>query len=125
MFISERACHIVCKQQTESAESGSLMNARWPTAGPVDENLLMQSEYLENFAHDLRCKIQSRKLLTQKKNKVRESGYSPHRMVVLMRSCILYIYVFVWWWALLAVARAVKNAFFGTKVRVVAVFFNT
>jgi len=70
------------KGKTESAESGSLMNARWPTAGPVDENLLMQSEYLENFAHDLRCKIQSRKLLTQKKNKGKKPVEPIHKAIV-------------------------------------------
>uniref|UniRef100_A0A672RBG4 Leucine--tRNA ligase, cytoplasmic n=1 Tax=Sinocyclocheilus grahami TaxID=75366 RepID=A0A672RBG4_SINGR len=40
-------------------KSGSIMKARWPTAGPVDEILIRSSQYLMDTAHDLRLRLKA------------------------------------------------------------------
>ena len=40
------------------------MNASWPVAGPVDELLVKESEYLMDAAHDFR--IRQKQYLTPK-----------------------------------------------------------
>ncbi|XP_007947303.1 leucine--tRNA ligase, cytoplasmic [Orycteropus afer afer] len=38
---------------------GSIMNASWPVAGPVDEALIRSSQYLMEVAHDLRLRLKN------------------------------------------------------------------
>ncbi|XP_026090061.1 leucine--tRNA ligase, cytoplasmic-like [Carassius auratus] len=40
-------------------KSGSIMKARWPPAGPVDEILIRSSQYLMDTAHDLRLRLKA------------------------------------------------------------------
>lgn len=40
-------------------KSGSIMEAHWPTAGPVDEILIRSSQYLMDTAHDLRLRLKT------------------------------------------------------------------
>uniref|UniRef100_A0A671KTP2 Leucine--tRNA ligase, cytoplasmic n=1 Tax=Sinocyclocheilus anshuiensis TaxID=1608454 RepID=A0A671KTP2_9TELE len=40
-------------------KSSSIMKARWPTAGPVDEILIRSSQYLMDTAHDLRLRLKA------------------------------------------------------------------
>ncbi|KAF4098233.1 leucine--tRNA ligase, cytoplasmic [Onychostoma macrolepis] len=40
-------------------KSGSIIKARWPTAGPVDEILIRSSQYLMDTAHDLRLRLKA------------------------------------------------------------------
>merc|ERR1719419_1147113 len=45
----------------------SIMTARWPDSGPVDETLVKASQYIMDAAHDFRVRLKA--LLTPKKNK--------------------------------------------------------
>ena len=47
------------------------MHASWPVAGDIDELILLSSEYLMNFAHELRIRIKNRITMATKKSKVR------------------------------------------------------
>ncbi|KAK2873090.1 hypothetical protein Q8A67_022987 [Cirrhinus molitorella] len=40
-------------------KSNSIIKARWPTAGPVDEVLIRSSQYLMDTAHDLRLRLKA------------------------------------------------------------------
>ncbi|XP_059397712.1 leucine--tRNA ligase, cytoplasmic-like [Carassius carassius] len=40
-------------------KSSSIMKARWPPAGPVDEILIRSSQYLMDTAHDLRLRLKA------------------------------------------------------------------
>ncbi|XP_043077704.1 LOW QUALITY PROTEIN: leucine--tRNA ligase, cytoplasmic-like [Puntigrus tetrazona] len=40
-------------------KNSSIMKARWPTAGPVDEILIRSSQYLMDTAHDLRLRLKA------------------------------------------------------------------
>ncbi|KAL0994734.1 hypothetical protein UPYG_G00126440 [Umbra pygmaea] len=40
-------------------KTGSLMNASWPVAGPVDEVLMRSSQYVMETAHDLRIRLKA------------------------------------------------------------------
>ncbi|NP_001087393.1 leucyl-tRNA synthetase 1 L homeolog [Xenopus laevis] len=40
-------------------KTGSLMQASWPVAGPVDEVLIRSSQYLTETAHDLRIRLKN------------------------------------------------------------------
>uniref|UniRef100_A0A8C1VI72 Leucine--tRNA ligase, cytoplasmic n=1 Tax=Cyprinus carpio TaxID=7962 RepID=A0A8C1VI72_CYPCA len=73
VFISEMASSIIKTEQhyermmyKEALKSGffefqssSIMKARWPTAGPVDEILIRSSQYLMDTAHDLRLRLKA------------------------------------------------------------------
>ena len=56
-------CVCVCVQ------SESIMHARWPEAGKVDEMLVRSSQYLMDAAHDFRIR---RKALMQPKKVTRQ-----------------------------------------------------
>lgn len=49
-------------------QTGSLMKASWPVAGPVDEILIRSSQYLMETAHDLRLRLKA--YMQPPKNKV-------------------------------------------------------
>lgn len=50
------------------SQTGSLMKASWPVAGPVDEVLIRSSQYLMETAHDLRLRLKA--YMLPPKNKV-------------------------------------------------------
>ena len=55
-------CHCVCVcvcVRPLLVLQESLMLARWPAAGPVDELLLLSSQYLTETAHDLRLRLKA------------------------------------------------------------------
>uniref|UniRef100_A0A8C9W4A2 leucine--tRNA ligase n=1 Tax=Scleropages formosus TaxID=113540 RepID=A0A8C9W4A2_SCLFO len=53
-------CPHLCEHiWTLLGKPGSLMNALWPVAGPVDEVLIRSSQYLMETAHDLRLRLKA------------------------------------------------------------------
>ncbi|TRY58119.1 hypothetical protein DNTS_025532 [Danionella cerebrum] len=53
-------CPHLCEHTwTLLGKSSSLMRARWPPAGPVDEILIRSSQYLMDTAHDLRLRLKA------------------------------------------------------------------
>ncbi|XP_046907784.1 leucine--tRNA ligase, cytoplasmic isoform X2 [Hypomesus transpacificus] len=52
-------CPHLCEYTWGLLGKESLMLARWPAAGPVDELLLLSSQYLTETAHDLRLRLKA------------------------------------------------------------------
>ncbi|XP_006891165.1 PREDICTED: leucine--tRNA ligase, cytoplasmic isoform X1 [Elephantulus edwardii] len=53
-------CPHLCEHiWTLLGKPGSIMNASWPVAGPVDEALIRSSQYLMEVAHDLRLRLKN------------------------------------------------------------------
>ncbi|XP_006148100.1 leucine--tRNA ligase, cytoplasmic isoform X1 [Tupaia chinensis] len=53
-------CPHLCEHiWTLLGKPGSIINASWPVAGPVDEALIRSSQYLMEVAHDLRLRLKN------------------------------------------------------------------
>nr|CAB3263393.1 leucine--tRNA ligase, cytoplasmic [Phallusia mammillata] len=63
-------------------KSGSIMYARWPTAGEVDELAIRASDFVMSTAHDLRLRLKNRKQNT----KSVDSGPPTHCIVYVAKS---------------------------------------
>lgn len=61
-------------------QPGSIQQAQWPAAGPVDAILLRQAEYLTDAAHDFRVKLKN--YLTPGKAALRHVGDSGRRVTL-------------------------------------------
>jgi hypothetical protein len=59
-------------------KESSILNARWPEAGPIDEALVEAKKYLFEVAHDFRLQVQ------KNKSKVCSCVFSNVKKLILM-----------------------------------------
>lgn len=52
-------CPHVAERVRETIGKGSVLNARWPTVGPIDEILVKSSQYLMDAAHSFRILLKN------------------------------------------------------------------
>ncbi|KAL4631244.1 leucine-tRNA ligase, cytoplasmic-like [Arapaima gigas] len=76
-------CPHLCEHiWTLLGKPGSLMNASWPVAGPVNEVLIRSSQYLMETAHDLRLRLKA--YMQPPKSKVSCSGSQSQLIAVVV-----------------------------------------
>ena len=63
-----------------SYQEGCIVNASWPVAGPVDEQLIQSSEYLTDAAHEFRLRMKT-VMAPKKVNKCQQQLMSKQRVV--------------------------------------------